>query len=310
MNRLPRDRYGLIRRRDAIAVDVSDDALRSAVRAGGLIRLAPGVFAEPSDRFDGPGGADQLFRLRSIAVATTERSSGYPLSHASAAAVHGLALLRPDRRRVHLTSGRGSGGTTSRDRHLHTAPLGCDDLTVVDGVRVTSLARTAVDVATTGDFAQGLVVFDGALRAGVSKDQLAIALAGRRYGGRQARRALLFAHKDSESVGESWSRAQMIDAGMPGPELQRVLRCPGGTYRCDFCWGERLIGEFDGAVKYGQLRRPGDSATDTVLREKRREDELRRLGFMVVRWAWRDLERGGLPGILFPWLRRLELIPA
>ena len=78
--------------------------------------------------------------------------------------MHGLRLLRPDRTRVHLTSGLGSGGARSADRHLHPSLLGPGDTSVVEGVAVTSLARTAVDVATTGDFAQGLTAFDGALR--------------------------------------------------------------------------------------------------------------------------------------------------
>ena len=166
MNRFPGDRYGLIRRQDALAVDISDDTIRSAVRAGDLVRLAQGVFVEPSERFDGPAGADRLFRLTSIAVATTQRSSGFPLSHASAAALHGLALLRPDRRRVHLTSGLGSGGNTGADRHVHPTPLGEEDMTVVDGVRVTSLARTAVDVASATRTRSDLVMRVNSGRAG------------------------------------------------------------------------------------------------------------------------------------------------
>lgn len=310
MTRFPHDRYGLIRRPAALAVDISDGELRAAVKAGDLIRLASGVFVEPSDRFDGPEGADRLYRLRSIAAATTERSGGYPLSHASAASIHDLALLHPDRQDVHITTGVGNGGTTGSGRRLHSAQLAPEEVVVVDGVRVTSLARTAVDVATQGDFAQGLTAFDGALRAGVSRERMAEILQRRRYGVRSARRALRYGHTDAESVGESWSRAQMIDLGMPAPVLQRTFRCAGGEYRCDFCWGDKLIGEFDGAIKYGRLRRRGESVADAVLREKRREDELRRLGFMVVRWVWRDLVHGRLPDILLPWLRDLDLMAA
>ncbi|MFT3898666.1 MAG: hypothetical protein QM728_00250 [Gordonia sp. (in: high G+C Gram-positive bacteria)] len=306
----PLDQYGLVRRQAALADDFSDHELRAAVRSGDLIRLTPGVFVPRSDSFDGARGADRLYRLRSIAVATSEPSGGYPLSHASAAAIHDLPLLRPDRKRVHLTSGHGSGGNITADRHLHSSLLGAADVTVVDGVSVTTLARTAVDVATSGRFAQALTAFDSALRADVDRELLAAALTGRRYGVRAARRGLQYAHKDAESVGESWSRAQMIDAGLPGPVLQREFRCPSGKYRCDFCWGDRLIGEFDGAVKYGRLLRPGESVSDAVLREKRREDELRALGFMVVRWTWDDLAKGALPGLLRPWLVRLDLMAA
>lgn len=223
--------------------------------------------------------------------------------------MHDLALLHPNRARVHLTSGLGSGGTVSADRHLHPSPLGPDDTTVIDGVAVTSLVRTAVDVATMGDFAQGLTVFDAALRAGAARDDLRASLADRRYGVRAARRALLCAHPGSESVGESWSRAKMIDAGdIPGACLQREFRCPEGKYRCDFCWEDKLIGEFDGKIKYGRLRREGESVT-AVLREKRREDELRALGFMVVRWTWGMLERNEMLDVVRPWITRLGIKP-
>jgi hypothetical protein len=291
-----------------LRADVSDAELRAAVRAGNLLRLTPGVYVEPGDQFAGHRGADRLYRLRSIAVATSEGAGGFPLSHMSAAAMHDLALLHPDRTRVHLTSGLGSGGAVSADRHLHPSPLGPDDTTVIDGVTVTSLVRTAVDVATMSNFAQGLTIFDAALRAGAAREDLRACLADRRYGVRAARRALLYAHPGSESVGESWSRAQMIEAGdIPGAYLQREFRCPGGKYRCDFCWGDKLIGEFDGKTKYGRLRREGESVADAVLREKRREDELRALGFMVIRWTWGMLERGEMLALARPWITRFGL---
>jgi hypothetical protein len=62
----------------------------------------------------------------------------------------------------------------------------------------------------------------------------------------------------------------------------------------DMVWEEhRLLGEFDGRVKYGRLLRPGEEPGDAVFREKRREDELRRLtDFSMVRLTWADLYRG------------------
>ncbi|WP_306302182.1 hypothetical protein [Gordonia araii] len=228
----------------------------------------------------------------------------------SAAALHGIPLLQPQRSRVHLTSGKTSGGKTTKLRHLHAAPLDPGDVTVVDGVAVTSVGRTAVDVACSGNFAQALTVFDGALRAEASREEMAVALRRRRAGARPARRALPLADRASESVGESWSRAQMIQGGLPTPVLQRRFHCASGrSYRCDFCWGDKLIGEFDGAVKYGRLRRSGESVADAVVREKQREDELRSMGFMVVRWTWGMLESGGMLDLLHAWLTRLDLMP-
>jgi hypothetical protein len=59
----------------------------------------------------------------------------------------------------------------------------------------------------------------------------------------------------------------------------------------DFAWPEhRLLGEFDGRVKYGRLLRPGEEPGDAVFREKRREDLLRRVtGWSMIRITWEDL---------------------
>ncbi|GAA3048831.1 hypothetical protein GCM10010528_29940 [Gordonia defluvii] len=305
MTPYPRDAYGLIRRAAANAVDISDHELRTSVVSGRLLRLTPGVFVEPSNEFDGPAGRDRFFRLRSIAVATSDADRDLALSHTSAATMHGLALLRPDQRCVHLTNGLGAGGRIRAGRHVHSAPLTPGETVRIEGVAVTSLARTAVDVAIMGDFAQALTAFDGALRSTADRDIMGCTLAARRRGIRAAQRALPLATNSSESVGESWSRAQMIDAKIPPPTLQQSFRCAGGNYRVDFWWeAHRLIGEFDGAIKYGQSRRPGESIEQTVMREKRREDELRALGYLVLRWTWDDLRTGKMVPLLRSWINR------
>ena len=51
--------------------------------------------------------------------------------------------------------------------------------------------------------------------------------------------------------------------------------------------GTKVIIEFDGKVKYAA----GDP--NVLWHEKRREDRLRRLGYVVVRITWAQLERPG-----------------
>ena len=87
-------------------------------------------------------------------------------SHTSAAAVHRLLTLSPDHRRVYVTTTDGRGGGIRSNRYVHQSTLRDDEVVSVDGVAVTSLARTAVDVATMGSFAQALTVFDSTLRRG------------------------------------------------------------------------------------------------------------------------------------------------
>ncbi|MGV9709391.1 hypothetical protein ACWDTI_01820 [Gordonia sp. NPDC003424] len=312
MTGYPKDRYGLIRRETALARGITDDHRRAAVRAADLRRLIPGVFVENDDDFAGSDGADALYRLRCIAIATSELTGERPppLSHASAAALHGLPLLKPNRARVHVTNGRNSGGSIRTYRHIHAGVLEPHERVEIDGIAVTSLERTAVDNALDGDFAQGLTAFDGALRMGVSRTVMADMLQAGRRGVGSARRALDLADPLAESVGESWSRAQIIEAGLPFPQLQCEYRCEAKTYRADFGWLDLLVGEFDGRKKYGRLRRPGESVEDAVIREKIREDALRAMGLMVIRWTWAVLERHGLADLLRPWLLRFGLIAA
>ncbi|MCR5977882.1 hypothetical protein GDN83_09070 [Gordonia jinghuaiqii] len=309
--KLPSDRYGLIRREATLRMGIADDTVADAVRRGQLLRLAPGVWVPASTDLDGPDLSDLLYRRRSIAVATSARDRGTStLSHESAAAVHGLDTLHPERETVHLTKRSGTGGFVRGHRHVHNGPLPPEEIVIVDGVEVTSLERTAVDIAMGGDFARALVAFDRALATGADAAVMEAMLedrAGWKNVG-VARRAFTCSDVLSESVGESWSRAQMIAAGLPTPRLQHRFQTSSGEARADFDWEGLLVGEFDGLQKYDRLLRPGESARDALVREKKREDALRALGIMVVRWTWSDLERGELVEMLRPRLVAIGLV--
>ncbi len=307
----PADRFGLLHRDAALRAGFSDEHLTGAVRRGELIRVAPGVWIAAAHQPAGADSTEKRHRLRALAIATSHHEDGHPLSHTSAAAVLGLPMLDPDLSLVHVTTGRTSGGSIRAQRHLHASPLDPTEIIEIDGVRTTSIERTAVDVALMGTFAQALVVFDAALRLGADFDTMADSLScRRRRSARNAKRALPFADGASESVGESWSRAQMIDAGLPRPTLQREFVLGEARYRSDFDWEALLVGEFDGLHKYGVLARPGETAADAVVREKLREDRLRAAGVVVVRWTWSTLRKGELDALLRPWLQKLGLLAA
>jgi hypothetical protein len=100
-----------------------------------------------------------------------------------------------------------------------------------------------------------------------------------------------FADGRAESVGESRSRIAIARAGLPTPALQVPVPLPAGTAYADFGWpARRVLGEFDGKVKYGRLLRPGQDPGDVVYEEKVREDEVRAQRWEVVRWRWADLD--------------------
>jgi hypothetical protein len=92
-------------------------------------------------------------------------------------------------------------------------------------------------------------------------------------------------------------RERLFDlAGTPGSRAAtRAVAFADGLLvaRTDFGWEEhRLVGEFDGRVKYGRLLRPGQDPGDVVIEEKRREDAVRDEGWRMVRWVWADLSSG------------------
>lgn len=58
------------------------------------------------------------------------------------------------------------------------------------------------------------------------------------------------------------------------PRLQQEFHGADGRFvaRCDYTWCGRLVGEFDGMVKYQKYVRTGETPFDVVRREKARED--------------------------------------
>ncbi|WP_249361866.1 hypothetical protein [Gordonia araii] len=252
---------------------------------------------------------DEHHRRFALAVAGKPDAAGGVLSHQSAAAVHRLGLLHCDFRRVHFTSGTKSGDIRTV-RHTHSGQLSEDEVTVVDGVAVTTLERTAVDLACASRFPGALTVVDSALRAGADRELMAdICGRRRRAGVRMARRAIAVGNAKADNPGESWCRAQMIAAGLPEPTLQREFWADGAQYFVDFDWEGKVVHEFDGETKYTKLRRPGEDASQVVIREKVREDRLRGLGLTVDRSTWSDLKSNSMIPRLTKVLRARGLLP-
>ncbi|WP_062365943.1 MULTISPECIES: hypothetical protein [Gordonia] len=301
----PIDEHGLIWRADALDCGVTELELRQARRERRIYDVGRGAFALASAYPAEPSAAArQHYRFRCLAAgaaAARRESDGRVVSHQSAAAILGLDLLLPDRRLVHLTNGRSGGGNSTRERMIHSGLVADDDVIEIGRLRLTNLPRTAVDVALSQtDFAKILTVFDGALRAGVSRADLERRLAMPRRGVARARFALSLASGLSANPGESWSRAQMIEAGVPAPKLQSEYVLPDGHLAiCDYDWDGLVIGEFDGFGKYRrEVIDTDEDAGDIVIREKIREDALRGLGLGVVRWRWEHLQKRTLVRLL------------
>jgi hypothetical protein len=241
----------------------------------------------------------QKYRARIQAVAALS-CEDLVFSHASAAALWGLPWLGPWPNRIEALSSRVAGGqsTSALRRHI---PNGADEHVVIAGLRVTTLARTVVDIARSPGFTRAVVVGDAAIN---TRTQRALALPGRgldiaalgselassrsAYGAVRAADVLGFLDGGAGSPAESISRVSMLRAGIPAPILQQPFPHPGGIWYADFWWPDvRVIGECDGAAKYLDARlRDGRSPEQIVYEEKLREDALRRRSSGFARWDY------------------------
>ncbi|WP_238220470.1 type IV toxin-antitoxin system AbiEi family antitoxin domain-containing protein [Tsukamurella pulmonis] len=277
-----------------------------------LTRLAHGVYGERT------ADAPQWVRDRERVLAAALTCDAV-VSHESAAFLHGIPVLRPDRRYVHFTIDRAGGGWKRREQHVHARPLSADQITIVDGVRVTSRCRTAVDVALSGGVERAVCAFD-AVRLEpryprpedpdpipVADLQTCLGRLARCRGAAVARRALDLSVTCSESAGESLSRMQILGARLPRPRLQAPRVLDDELFYADFDWGT-VVGEFDGRAKYGD---DPEEVAAALAEEKRRQELFAAAGIDVVRWRWRVLNTaGGLHRLLLPALARGGLIAA
>ena len=220
------------------------------------------------------------------AVAEVTSRSGAFLGFASAAVVHDLPLWRPPGESVALIAGPGGHNGRRDGVVVHRMELDRRDLCHVP-VPMTSVVRTWFDVARTGQLADGLVLGDAALRAGVMSEadvQRLLASALARRGIQAAREAARHLDAARETPLESASWAYFVRHRLPLPSMQVEIRAADGRFiaRVDFLWDDAaLVGECDGRLKY--------ATADDLYREKRREDEIRAEGFGVTRWGMADL---------------------
>jgi very-short-patch-repair endonuclease len=181
---------------------------------------------------------------------------------------------------VKVTRTRGRGVRTS-DVHAHVAQLRPEDTTAVGDIRVTSGARTVVDLGRRLPFRESLVVADGAMRARVSRRQLQDVLRHQWTWPRVRAAMLTVRHADpkAESALESVVRSRFIELGLPMPELQVNITGPfGWVARVDFDFNAYgVVGEADGRAKY---------TDDELWAEKLRQESLEDAGREVIRWTW------------------------
>jgi very-short-patch-repair endonuclease len=255
---------GWATRRDLLSLMTARE-LAAAVAEGHLVRVARGAYALPALRAE---------------FAAAARLGGV-VSHASAATIIGLALVRaPDR--IHVSVPHGNA---RRER-----PPGV----VVHQVRrwldgdvelgTTSALRTVLDCATTMPFPEALAVADSALaQSWLHKEQLVAAAAQRAGAGRARRlRVAEAADRRGDNPFESVLRAILLDAGITTFEPQAEIWIGRRCLRPDLVDPEaRLVIEADSFAFHG--------APNDLERDCERYDVLTAAGWTVLRFAYRQV---------------------
>lgn len=273
-------------------------ALFNRVRRGEMVRLRRGVYVLAAEWALLDLAAKNRWESQA-AVALVGRD--LVISHHSAAELWRLPWFGELPTQTHTVDDFAKGGRSSSELIRHT--VGIPKLTErIDGVCVTTLARTVADLCRASTFQQGVVIADAALRrtthplphfprTSLTREHLAaeLALVHLRQGTAKARRVIDFADGAADRPGESLSRVNMALAGFSAPKLQVPLRGASGKWwTVDFWWPQfNLIGEFDGNMKYTDAEfLHGRTPNEALIDEKRREDDLRAAGHGMSRWPW------------------------
>ncbi|NYG06087.1 very-short-patch-repair endonuclease [Phycicoccus badiiscoriae] len=284
---------GVLSSADAAVVGVDRNGLRSLLKAGSVVKVAPRayVLASALERVTTP---EARHRLSTLAIL---RSFGERVaaSHHSALALHGLPFWRVDPEVFHVSRITGRSGRKRGTLHIHES-VGRTNLVVFrqSGAVATSPTLAVIGTAMADGVEAGIVAMDAASHRGLtSADLLESTLTAMTHVPdiSRARQAFSLVDPSSESVGET--RTRLILQAMPGsPRVvpQQVIHDRSGreVARVDFLVGTHVVVEFDGRMKYGMS---GNRAEEDLWREKRREDALRELGYVVIRLVWSDLDR-------------------
>jgi hypothetical protein len=199
---------------------------------------------------------------------------------------------------VHLIRTDGRAGRREAGVVHHRHVLTETEVAELNGVRLVSGTRCALEVTTMGPVEPCLVTVNGLLNAGATTPaQLAAAYPGtERWPHSLTTRVVLnLADARIESAAESRLAYLFWSRGLPSPTPQYPVYEVGGRLfaRLDFALPQhRTFIEVDGRQKYFEFRRAGESVEDFVLREKRREETVcRLLGWVCIRVTWADLAR-------------------
>lgn len=174
---------------------------------------------------------------------------------------------------------RGHDPTDRKECNGGTRDLLAEDMCVVDGLPVTTPIRTALDLGCKLSRRDALAALDAFMRKfGITHADMRRLLPRyfRRRGVIQLRQLIPLADPRAESQAESWMRIEIVDAGLPVPQLQYWVHVGGRpTYRLDLAYPHAKV-----AVEYdGREFHEGDERQKA---DRRRRQWLRDRGWTVI----------------------------
>jgi very-short-patch-repair endonuclease/predicted transcriptional regulator of viral defense system len=270
---LARSQYGIVSLDQLADLGISRDRVRGRVRRGILHRVHRGVYAV---------GHCHLSREGRWLAATL--ATGAALSHVSAAEAWGL--IPPRRGRIEVTRQRGWRSPAGVIVHVSALPE--DERAVLDGIPVTSVSRTLLDLGGLLDRTGLERAINEAevreLRSPTSIPEL-LSRYPRRRGTAVLRRILgdLVAGRGVAANDFEAAFTELVAShGLPKPRFNADLAVRGRFVKPDAMWErEKLIVELDGRAAHGTPR--------AFERDRERDRRLLLDGWRTVRVTWLQL---------------------
>lgn len=226
--------HGVVSTRQLAALGFSDAVITAELRLGRLRRLHRRVYAVGHEALSWQGWC----------VAAVAANAPCVASHWSAAWAWGLTRSRPSGK-FHVTATTRRHGR--KDFHVHYAALAEEDMTECDRIPVTSLARTALDLAALdpGRTEKDLRRCDDLELLDLREFEALLARTAGHKGHATLARAVELYRPDpsvTRSGLERRFRKLVREAGLPEPAMNYVV----GGYELDCWWEEaRLAVELD-----------------------------------------------------------------
>lgn len=269
---------GVLTRRAALEAGMTPSDIKRMLRAGRWQAMHRGVY------FADAGLPTPLERARAAVLAVGDGVA----SHDTAARVHGIVVVRHSMTE-HLTVDRKLRRPHRPQLRMHTSGLTPRQQCTLGGVPLTTAERTAYDLLRDADPLTGIYACEDALRRGLVRPASLREMVEdpSSLGGHwsTARRRFFSIEPQSESPLETAGRLLLIGAGLPAPMVQ-IRVCDPATgdvlFRIDLGYEPQRIGiELDGYGVHG--------APDAIMADRRRQNALQVLGWMLLRFTWHDV---------------------